>query len=253
MLQLLLRSSFVPLLLLLALSSCSVYAPMLPAAPQIRDKGQVEVQGTSFLNGRWEAGATYSPVKHLLVRAAGGIKTDDRDTTYFRIRQYEVGVGGYYPLGERWLLSGLGGYGQARSSRGYFDVGPFVSPGEDVAFRARYHKLYGEASASYRAPWVTMGIAYRLTRVTFSSLIYDNQPFDLRHMTRMEPMLFWRFGREDGAVPWLRVQTSIGGSSEGRHKYDPNESYECSLIKDGRGFVAVSVILLPHLFVQKSE
>ncbi|UOG75733.1 hypothetical protein MTX78_03850 [Hymenobacter tibetensis] len=226
---------------------------MLPSTSQIREKGEVEVQGTTFLNGRWEAGATYSPVKHLLVRAAGGIKTDDRDTTYFRVRQYEMGIGGYYPLGKRWLLSGLGGYGQTRSSRGYFDVGPFVSIGENVAFKARYHKLYGEASASYRAPWVTMGVAYRLTRVTFTSLTYDSQPLDLRHMTRMEPMVFWRFGREDGALPWLRVQASIGGSNEGRRKYDPNESYERRLIKDGRGFAALSVILLPHLFAQKTE
>lgn len=253
MIQLILRYSCFLLLSVFTLSSCSVYAPMLPAAPQIRDKGQVEVQGTTFLNGRWEAGATYSPVKYLLVRAAGGIKIDDRDTTYFRIRQYEVGVGGYYPLGNRWLLSGLGGYGQARSSRGYFDVGPFIAVGEDVALKARYHKLYGEASASYRAPWVTMGITYRLTRVTFSSLTYDSQPLDLHHMTRMEPMLFCRFGREDGVLPWLRMQASVGGSNEGRRKYDPNESYERSLIKKGRGFVALSVIVLPHLFVQKSK
>ncbi|MFD2787146.1 hypothetical protein [Hymenobacter rubripertinctus] len=43
------------------LAGCSVYVPMLPAAPQLRDKGQVEVQANSYFNRRWEAGATYSP------------------------------------------------------------------------------------------------------------------------------------------------------------------------------------------------
>ncbi|WP_375437874.1 hypothetical protein [uncultured Hymenobacter sp.] len=247
MLQILLRYCSLLLLPLLTLSSCSVYAPMLPAALHIRDKGEVEVQGTSFLNGRWEAGATYSPVKHLLVRAAGGIKTDDRDTSYFHIRQYEVGVGGYYPLGEQWLLSGLGGYGQARSSRGYFTVGPFFGSGQNAAFDARYHKLYGEAAISYRDRWETIGLACRLSRVTFSSLTYDSQPLGLRNMTRIEPMLFWRFGREGGAVPWLRIQAALGASGRPRGQDQPNEPYIHDLIKDGHGFVALSVILLPHL------
>ncbi|WP_331147660.1 hypothetical protein [Hymenobacter sp.] len=226
---------------------------MLPAAPQIRNKGEVEVQGTTFLNGRWEVGATYSPIKHLLVRAAGGIKTDDRDTTYFRIRQYEVGVGGYYPLGNHWLISGLGGYGQARSSSGYSDYNDLLNQTRRVDLYACYHRLYGEAAVSYWTRRATMGFSYRLSRVAFSSLTYNYQPLGLRHMTRIEPMIFFLFGREDGAVPWLRLQVAWGASGVPRSKYDPNESYERHLIKDGRGFLAVSVVLLPHLFVQKSQ
>ncbi|MDF7809965.1 hypothetical protein [Hymenobacter sp. YC55] len=253
MLQLLLRYSCFLLLSVLTLSSCSVYAPMLPAAPQIRDKGQVEVQGTTFLNGRWEAGATYSPVKHLLVRAAGGLKTDDRDSTYFRVRQYELGVGGYYTLGERWLISALGGYGEARNSRGYSEYSDLLELNRRVDLQAGYHRLYGEAVISYQARLLTMGATSRLSRVTFSSLTYNSQPIGLRHMTRIEPMLFLRFGREDGAVPWLRLQAAWGASGRPSGTYGPNEPYAYNRIRQGHGFLAVSVILLPHLFVQKSE
>lgn len=54
------------------LSGCSVYMPLQPAAPVIREKGEAEVVGGAYLSGRLEASASYSPVKHVVVRAAGG-------------------------------------------------------------------------------------------------------------------------------------------------------------------------------------
>lgn len=233
-----------------ALSGCSVYAPMLPVAPQLRDKGEAEVQGTTFLNGRWEAGATYSPVRHLLVHAAGGLRRDNQDTTYFRIRQYEVGVGGYYPLGRRWLFSGLGGYGQARSLRGYYQFRLF-NDGELIEFHSRYHRFFGEFSGRYQSGsgGVVLGATYRLSQVRFDRLTYNGAPLGLRSMLRAEPMLFVRFGPTRGSLHWLQLQTSVGITGVPGYRYDPTkEPCEYSRVKEGRIVAALSLVLRPHLF-----
>ncbi|TGE23408.1 hypothetical protein [Hymenobacter metallicola] len=246
-----LRSWTSSLLLTLGLSGCSVYAPMLPATPQLRDKGQAEVQATSFLNGRWEGAGTYSPVKHMLVRAAGGFKTDSQDTTYFRVRQYEVGLGGYYPISNHFLISGLGGYGQAVSNRGYVQPQLFTGESYNVDFKARYHKYFGEVSALYYNSWVSTGLALRMSQIRFDRLTYNGEPLPLQHMTRVEPMLFARFGAEEGALRWLQVQTSAGittvpGNEPNPNSLDPYE-FEYSRIREGRIFLALSLVFYPHL------
>ncbi|PJJ58775.1 hypothetical protein [Hymenobacter chitinivorans] len=232
-----------------ALSSCSVYAPMLPAAPQIRDKGQAEVQATSFLNGRWEAGATYSPLRHVLVRAAGGIKTDSRDTAYFRVHQYEVGLGGYYPLGKHWLVTGLGGYGQARSNRGYYQTFLFGN-GYLVDFKANYRRVFGELSTSYYNSWVTLGLAYRLSKVDFTSLTYNGAPLGMSGMLREEAMLFARFGSEEGSLSWLGFQVSLGTTAVPRSRPEDQNTNpyarEYDHLRESRILMGASLIVYPH-------
>lgn len=228
---------------------------MLPAAPQIRDKGQVEVHGTSFLNRRWEAGATYSPAKYVLVRAAGGLRTDRHDSVYTRNRQYELAAGGYYPLGRHWLVSGLAGYGQARSSRAYWEGG---SPsqrfdGDYYEFAGRYHRLFAELAASFTDNGFTLGLAGRLTDVRYDRLTYNGQPIGLRHLPRLEPMVFCQFGRPEGAVPWLRGQLAVGGSVARPANNLANLSYAETQIWAKVPYLAVSAIILPHLFSRKKQ
>lgn len=234
----------------LAASSCSVYAPMLPVAPQIREKGQAEVQGTSFLNGRWEVGATYSPVRNLLVRATGSWKNPGQDTSFYRSRQFEVGAGGYLPLSKRWLLTGLAGYGRARSTRSYYSFSLLTYDGPHE-YRSRYHKVFGEVSGSYRAEseWVTLGAAYRLTQVRFEQLTFDGVPLHLRSMLRAEPLLFARFGNEESPLRWLQIQAAVGATSiPGYHPSYNTEPAEYRRVKEGRGFATLSLIIRPHLF-----
>ncbi|TGE25790.1 hypothetical protein E5K00_11545 [Hymenobacter aquaticus] len=235
---------------LMGLGSCSVYAPMLPGAPQLRDKGQAEVQGTTFLNGRWEGAVTYSPVKHLLVRAAGGFKEDSRDTSYFRGRQYEVGLGGYYPLGQRWLVSGLGGFGQAVSRRGYVQPSLFLGQPYNVDFNARYNKYFGELALSYQYSWLTVGTAWRFSQVRFTSLLYNDEPLAKLRMTRLDPMLFMRVGPDEGSLHWLSVQLSGGLTGVPSSTYtadadDPHQ-FEYRRLREGQLFMALSVVLYPH-------
>lgn len=245
-----LRLSCYGLLFSLLLSNCTVYAPMLPATPQLRDKGQAEIQATTFLNGRWEGGATYSPLKHVLVRAAGGFRSDSKDTTYFRIRQYEVGLGGYYPLGKHFLLSGMAGFGQATSRRGYQQVMLFNGDPYLVDFNARYNKLFGEVAFSYYNPWVTAGTAFRITQARFRSLTFNNAPLDLHSMTRIEPLFFLRVGSEEGVMRWLQVQVSGGLSGVPISTYTVDENnpreFEYNRIRRGQLVAGISLIFYPH-------
>jgi hypothetical protein len=81
----------------LLLSGCSVYTPMLGAAPEIRDKGELEATAAWSLTDRLDVGATYSPVRHVLVRAAastkGPLSASDSARKYAQVNQYELGVG----------------------------------------------------------------------------------------------------------------------------------------------------------------
>jgi hypothetical protein len=234
------------------LASCSVYAPMLPSTSQIRDKEQLEVQGSTFLNGRWEGSTTYSPLRQMLVRAAGDWKNDSQDTSFFRVRQFEVAAGSYWQPSEQWLISGLAGYGRARSARGYYEPRLFSGYGELVELQSRYHKVFGEVAATYRpeSGWIALGAAYRLSRVNFEYLTYNGAPSTLNNMLRSEPMLFARFGGPDEPLRWLQVQTSWGVSSVpgNRPSSITPEPYEYARVKESRGFIAISLILLPHLF-----
>ncbi|UOQ54950.1 hypothetical protein [Hymenobacter cellulosivorans] len=227
---------------------------MLPAAPQLTDKGQAEVQGTTFLNGRWEGAATYSPLKHVLVRAGGGFKNDSGDTTYFRGRQYEVGLGGYYPLGQHWLVSGLGGFGQAVSRRGYVQPQFFIGEPYNVDFNTRYNKYFGELALSYHNPWGTIGTAVRTSHVRFTSLLYNDQPLARLRMTRLDPMLFMRFGTEQGVLHWLNVQISGGitGVPLGTYTVDNNDPHEFEYrrLREAQVFTALSLVFYPHRLAQ---
>ncbi|NVO83710.1 hypothetical protein [Hymenobacter terrestris] len=239
-----------------SLTGCSLYVPMLPAAPQIRDKGQMEIHGTSFLNRRWEAGATYSPAKYVLVRAAGGIRTspnqDVDSARYERSRQYEIGAGGYFPVGQNGLVSGLIGFGQAKSAIGYWDDGLF-RPRFYNEYQMRYNRPFGELAASYYLPGnrsgFTLGIVYRLNSLDFSKLTYNGQPVALRRLTRQEAMVFCRFGRQEGgAVPWLRGQLAIGGSGSFRQPFDPSLPPSEFKVREEVPFMALTMVILPHLF-----
>jgi hypothetical protein len=58
----------------LLLGGCSVYTPMLGAAPEIRGKGELEATAAWSFTNRLDVSATYSPLPHLLVRAAASTK-----------------------------------------------------------------------------------------------------------------------------------------------------------------------------------
>jgi hypothetical protein len=201
------------LALLGGLSSCAVYRPMQCAAPALYDKGQVELAGSAYFNTRLHGAANYSPVRHLLVRAALDEKGDSNDSTYARSRQYELAVGTYWPLGKQVVLGALIGAGQARSQVRYRPIE--TSFPIQYEYDARYNKLFGEAYGTWRiAPAMQLGVAYRLTHVRFTNVTNLSQPLSLTSMLRGEPLVFLRstFGFRPGAERLAYVQVGLGGS-----------------------------------------
>ena len=240
------------------LTGCVVYMPMQCAAPQITDKHQAEITGSTYLNGRVEAAATYSPVRHLLVRAAySNLRDDSRDSTYYRGHQYDLGVGTYWRLGSQGLVGGLVGFGQAQTMAAYA-TGIFISSPKYV-FDARYNKVFGEVYGSFQATEAfSVGAAYRVTQVNFTRLTNVGAPVDLSRMTRSEPMVFIRvrLGKGPTEDRPVQLQTAIGLSDTfGYNPRAPNPNYSpgVSDLKQGRSYATVGITLFPHCFFRNGH
>ncbi|WP_084444243.1 hypothetical protein [Hymenobacter roseosalivarius] len=230
--------------------------PLQPSAPLLRDKGQSEVAASFYLSGRLEGSVAYSPAKHVLVRAAGGLSPNNEDSVSFHIRQFEVGTGTYWSLSDQWLVGALGGYGRGQSQR-RFTINEFEYSGPDPSIRfnyaSRFHKLYGEAFVAYEGDWATIGAAYRLSQVRFASLTNNGLPVDLRRMTRSEPMVFMRFGNRTGFLPWGQFQVALSTSwSPDYEKSVPIEQHR-AYIKESRVFTSVGFVIYPHRFRRDAD
>lgn len=240
------------LLMLLGTTGCAVYMPMQGAAPDIRGQHQAEIRASTFLS-RWEASAAYSPLRHVLVRGAFGRRSDSDDSTYWRGHQYEVAAGTYWPLDEKWLVGGLGGYGQARNQARFQNKEGFIpfSPAGRHQFDVRFNKVFGEAYTLYQASnAVSLGATCRVTQLHFTTLTNVGAPVDLRQLTRVEPMLLMRVGLgvgTKGVERPIQLQFSMGNSfsvSNNQWRSDPN--YARRHVQRGRAYVTVGIGILPH-------
>ncbi|MBF9143731.1 hypothetical protein [Hymenobacter properus] len=245
----------------LLLPGCVVYMPMQCAAPQITDKKQGELTLSTYLNGRAELAGTYSPVRHLLVRAAISNLRDNsnpKDTTYYRGHQYDLGVGTYWLLGHRWLVGGLGGFGQARSNAAFNRSG-IIFPSTHYEYDARYNKVFGEVYGTFQASEaVSFGAAYRVTQVNFTSLTDLHGPVDLSSMTRSEPMIYFRVRLGDGPTEDRPVQLQAAWGSSTTFGYVENDSYitypaGVRDLKQGRGYTTIGITLFPHCLFRKAQ
>lgn len=246
----------------LLLSGCSVYTPMLGAAPEIRGKGELEATAGWSLTNRFDVGATYSPVRHVLVRAAASTKGGDRSaaagdsSNYSQNNQYELAVGTYWPLGAHWLVGGLAGFGQAHSQARYaYDGSTLLSFREPARhqFDAIYSKYFGEAYATWQpTPTLSLGLAYRVVQVRLTDVTDFGAPVQAAPILRFEPMLFCR------VRPWftndlLQVQFAAGGS--GTFGYNERTAADYTdparQFKLSRSYVSVGLAFYPHLLWQK--
>lgn len=239
------------------LGGCSVYTPMLGAAPGLKAKGELEVTAAWSLTNRLDVGATYSPVRHLLVRAAASTKggrsaTPNDSSSYSRTAQYELAVGTYWPLGQHWLVGGLAGFGQTHAEARYDDDGTarlllFRNPTRHQ-FDAHYHKYSAEAYATYQpSPRVSLGLAYRVVQVRLTDVTDLGAPVRAAPVLRGEPMLFVRLGPPAGPRLW-QMQLALGGSTTfgynertAADRADPARQF-----KLGRGYLSLGVAFYPH-------
>ena len=222
---------------LLASAGCTVYAPMQPVLPLVRQRGRVEAGASAQFTGRAEATVAYSPARRVVLTAGGTLAPKLGDRYFLVTRQYEVGAGLYQPLGPRWLLSGLAGYGQAYCRRGYVDLGIFGS-GVYSEYEAAYAKRFGQLGiARVEDDWA-LSLTYRLVRVNFDYLNDAGYgPLPLPAMTRHELAFSSRTSLGSRPEPrWLLTTAAglsvastarldeTGGSSSRQAAYEANRN-----------------------------
>ncbi|RZL14611.1 MAG: hypothetical protein EOO62_04965 [Hymenobacter sp.] len=245
---------------LLALSSCAVYVPMQAAAPEIRAKGELEATGSWSLTNRLDFGATYSPVPHLLVRAAasfkGSVPPQPDSASYAKNNQYELALGTYWPLGPHWLVGGLAGFGWAHAQARYVDDGATLLTFREPIrhqLEGNYSKYTGEVYATYQpSPLVSFGLAYRVVQLRLTDVTDLGVPVAKGPILRQEPMLFFHL-RPDFAQRSLQFQLALGVSNT--FGYNPrtinDENDPARQFKLGRSYTSVGVAIYPQLLRQK--
>ncbi|GAA3981843.1 hypothetical protein GCM10022407_28840 [Hymenobacter antarcticus] len=245
------------------MAGCVVYQPTQCAAPQITGSRQSEITASTYLNSRYELSGTYSPLPHLLVRAStGSLRNDSRDTrdsTYYRGHHYDFGLGTYWRLGSRWVVGGLGGFGQARNEAAYSIGGFILSYPTRYEFDARYNKLFGEVYGIFQTgDVISLGAAYRITQVRFTTLTDQRTPVDLSSMTRSEPMLFMRVRLGNGPFEDRPVQLQAAWGTSATFGYDERNSQTIYApgvreLKQGRGYTTVGITIFPHCLFRKVQ
>lgn len=245
------------------LTSCVVYQPTQCAAPQITGPRQGEITASSYLNGRYELSGTYSPLPHLLVRAStGSLRSDSRDTrdsAYYRGHHYDFGLGTYWRLGSQLVVGGLGGVGQARNEAAYSLGGFILGYPTHYEFDARYNKLFGELYGIFQAgDFISLGAAYRVTQVNFTTLTDHGIPLELSSMTRSEPMLFLRVRIGDGPFEDRPLQLQAAWGTSATFGYDERNNqtmYSAGVreLQQGRGYTTVGITLFPHCLFRKAQ
>jgi hypothetical protein len=233
---------------------------MQAAAPEIRNKSEVEVIGSWSLTDRVDFGVTYSPVRHLLLRAAtsfkGSVPIRADSTSYSKNNQYELAVGTYWPLGEHWLVGGLAGFGRAHAQAHYIDDGATIlSFREPIQhqFDAKYSKYSGEAYATCQpSPLVSFGLAYRVVQLRFTDATDLGMPVASAPILRQEPMLYFRL-RPEFAQRSLQFQLALGASTTfGYNQRTANDEADpARQFKLGRSYTSVGIALYPHLLGHK--
>ncbi|QKG55425.1 hypothetical protein GKZ68_01480 [Hymenobacter sp. BRD128] len=243
------------------LGGCSVYVPMLGAAPEIRQKGELEVTGAWSLTNRVDASATYSPLRHLLVRAAvsskgGGHQEANDSASFAQNNQYELNVGTYWPLGKQWLLGGLAGFGQAHSQARYTDDGDvsFNIFGYRQPIRHQFDAIYAKYSAEIygtwqASEWVSLGLACRLVQLRLTDVTDRYVPVQAGPIVRYEPMLYLRVRPNGGPV---QCQAALGTSAtfgyDGRRALD--QADPARQFRLGYGYASLGIAFYPHLLWQ---
>ncbi|GAB3731359.1 hypothetical protein GCM10027594_13320 [Hymenobacter agri] len=224
------------------------------AAPGIRTKGEAEVSAILHINSRVEGAVAYSPLNHVLVRAAGSLKQDPADSTYFRVKQFEAAVGGYWPLREYWVVGALAGGGAGHNQRGYREPG-LLGVSAVVVYRqydGQYHKLFGEAYGLYQRRVASVGVAARLTQVYFDELSDRGVALKPATTLQLEPMVLGRVSPYAGRFNCLQLQVAAGLSVDcnGRRVSD----YSTHNVSDNSLFVSVGAVFYPHrLFKRASQ
>ncbi|MDO7853577.1 hypothetical protein [Hymenobacter convexus] len=213
----------------IAVSSCTLYQPMLGTLPAVRKPGDVAAAANWQFPYGGQVLAVASPLPHVLVLGAGGLHAyntqRDSSNNYVRNRQYEAGLGGYLTVGHTWLSAAVGA-GQGRSYR----YGRFTSPDllgglavgatfGSTGGRGKYQPVpellgyYNTRFAQVTARWPDVnrpakeyGASLRVTQARFSSLALNGVALPRASQYYLQASVLVQ------QPLWRRLQWQAGGS-----------------------------------------
>jgi len=234
----------------LSISSCTVYTPLQPTLPSIRNAGELEVRASVQPTLRGDASIAYSPAKHFLVSAAGGLRPQSNmpDSSLYRASLAEIGLGTYWPLGEYWTLHGLGGFGWGQADRNLSNGFIFAS---HANMFSRYQTQFLQVGTMLHYRRLKLGLGYRFTRVSFQELRSTNLDLPLENQLRHEPFLTARIelGRQAVRHWQLELSTALSvaqrGQSTTADNYTPTESL-MNMNRAGAGLLGFGIVYWLH-------
>ena len=147
----------------LALTSCTVYAPMTPTMPLVEESGQLEVTASVQPSARVEATAAYSPLAHVVLTGSGSLGLNLGGRQYLRTQQGELGIGRYWHLNDNWLMNATGGGGYAAVNRQNCIWGCEQRQGQ-------YRKLFGQVGIARIGSFGAASLTYRLSRLHYTEV-----------------------------------------------------------------------------------
>ncbi|MDF7809970.1 hypothetical protein [Hymenobacter sp. YC55] len=209
-----------------SITGCTVYVPMQSTMPLIERQGQLEVAASMHPAVLVETVGAYSPLPHVLLTGAGKIGLNTGGDHYVRHRQAELGMGGYWNIGENWLLNATAGGGYAMTNRQDGLLG-----GEYK--RGRYSKAFGQIGTACELPFSTYSLTYRVDRVSFSGLA--NRKGAIPNMGSYRHQLVVNNRRRLGQNESWYLQSSIGLSSS---NLEPSSSANRTETLDDQWFAA---------------
>lgn len=241
----------------LSLSGCTLYEPLLPAVPVVRQRGELAGAANWQVPYSGQVAGSWSPVPHGLIFAAGSLHfynaKRDSSNDYVRAQQYEGGIGGYSTIGGTWLSVAAGAgqgwgyrFGNFKSGGGLFiptvpGSGPPASPGARPPIpesRGRYTTRFVQLTARWphvrysNAEW---GANLRVTQVRFTDLTLNGvaqalpSQYNLQAAVTMQQQ--WR---------WLGWQAS-GGYTVPLSEMTDERAFSSAPLR-----VAAGLIFYPH-------
>ncbi|UOQ67009.1 hypothetical protein [Hymenobacter volaticus] len=188
----------------ISLTGCTVYVPMQSSMPLLERQGQLEVAASMNPSVLVETVGAYSPLPHVVVTGAGKVGLNTGGGHYIRNRQGELGMGGYWNIGENWLLNATAGGGYATTNR----QDSFLGGGH---MQGQYSKLFGQIGAACELPFSTYSLTYRVDHASFSKLMSSGQP--VSNIDNYRHQLVLNNRRRLGQNESWYLQSSIGLSS----------------------------------------
>ncbi|KUG07236.1 hypothetical protein ASU33_12750 [Solirubrum puertoriconensis] len=231
--------------LLLHLIGCGLYVPTLGPTSMVQARGQAEVGGFYRPLVMGEVYAAYSPLNHLLVAGSASRAWDvSGGDTKITFHQVDAALGYYTVLGreQHWYISGLGGYGRART-HSRFETSSSASASK--VYSLRYNPAYGQAQFAFQHENFALGTVLRLTSLRYTELEFNGQA-PTGAVGDLYLGNYWYMRAGSGPIQ-LQIQV---GASRPLPAAQPHMEYE---LNTSSPIMGIGLLLRPHLLSRGTQ